>query len=142
MSGGHDPGDGDGGSKSPDVVLVGGPSEDGQGVSILRVRDDRVEAGELRPAAEGKPIVGELVKLTPREEHQRLFDVEVLARGPRATSTDARAPRSVPHKGPPRVASSSYRSGWERIFGSPPELDEAADDAALSKKPLTKTDLN
>jgi hypothetical protein len=116
-------------------VIVGGPSEDGQGVSILRVREDRVEAGELRAATEGKPIVGELVKLTPRAEHQRLFDVEVLARGPRPKPTEA---RGRAHKGPPRVASGSYRSGWDRIFGSPPELVEAAEDAP----PVKKSDLN
>jgi hypothetical protein len=36
------------------------------------------------------------------------------------------------------VASGSYRSGWDRIFGSPPELVEAAEDAP----PVKKSDLN
>ena len=101
-----------------DVIVVGGPSEDGNGVSILRVRDTRVEAGELRNAAPGKPIVGELVKLSPREESDRLFDVEVLAKSPyEAAGAEGATSSGGARKGPAKVASEAYRTGWEDIFG-------------------------
>lgn len=142
MSDGHDPTDGKGGAKSPDVVLVGGPSDDGQGISILRLREDRVQAGELRAVVEGKPIVGELVKLSPRAEHARLFDVEVLATGPRSATLDVGDTRGLGHKGPARVASTSFRSGWDRIFGAQAELEDHADEPAPATKPVKRSDLN
>jgi hypothetical protein len=93
-----------------DVVFVRGPSDDGQGVNILRLRDDRVETGELRAAKDGQPIHGELVKLEQRPEHERLYDVEVLAEAPHA-------PALGPRKGPAKVATEAYRDGWDQIFG-------------------------
>ena len=111
-------------AESPkDVILLGGPSEDGQGVAILRMRDNRVEAGELRTAAPGKPIVGELVRLSRREESERLFDVEVLARSPYMTDSSSKPSPALPaaaalRKGPAKVASDAYRAGWEDVFGS------------------------
>src|SRR5947208_16344794 len=92
------PGDGDDDGKAPavapaepspapaksgeDVVFVHGPTE--HGLQITRLREQRVESGELRTVKEGQPIVGELVKLSQREESERLFNVEVLAKGPAA----------------------------------------------------------
>ncbi|MBL8741844.1 MAG: hypothetical protein JNK04_12140 [Myxococcales bacterium] len=98
-----------------DVVFVRGPSEDGQGVSILRLREDRVETGELRAAKEGQPVHGELVRLEQRPEHERLYDVEVLAEAPKRPAAPAR-------KGPAKVASEAYRDGWDQIFGKSPKL--------------------
>jgi hypothetical protein len=141
MSDGHDPTDGEARSKSPDVVIVGGPSEGGQGVSILRVKDDHVQTGELRAVVEGKPIVGDLVKLSPRAEHARLFDVEVLASGPRPPPPAGGDARGLGHKGPPRVASTSYRSGWERIFGARAELEDQGDEPAAPAN-VKRSDLN
>lgn len=97
-----------------DVVFVRGPSDDGQGVNILRLREDRVEAGELRAAKEGQPLHGELVKLEQRPEHERLYDVEVLAEAPK--------PPASSRKGPAKVASEAYRDGWDQIFGKAPKL--------------------
>ena len=79
------------------------------GFRVIRSREDRIEIGELRPTEHGRPRAGELVKLTQRSEHARLFDVEVLLPGPRG----ADAPRS----GPAQVATDAYRSNWEAIFG-------------------------
>ncbi len=91
-----------------DLLLVGPPTE-GDGWKVLRHREDRLEVGELRPVREGRPLSGDLIKLRPRAEHDRLFDVEVLAELPKAP----RAARS----GPAQVATEAYREGWESIFG-------------------------
>ncbi len=92
-----------------DVVFIHSPVEQGEGFRVIRSREDRLEIGELRPTEHGRPLAGELVKLTQRSEHTRLFDVEVLLPGPRG----ADAPRS----GPAQVATDAYRSNWESIFG-------------------------
>lgn len=97
---------------------MGGPTDDGKGVGIVRLREDRIEAGELRAAKEGQPIVGELIRLAKRPEHERLYDVEVLAKGPLAdTPRASEAARALPHKGPAKVSTEAYREGWELVFG-------------------------
>ncbi len=107
------PSGGAGSEESPgaDVLLVGDAAGPGDAAPVLRLRNGAVEAGELRAAEEGKPILGEVVKLTRRGEHARLFDVEVLARPP-GPSPSTR----LGHKGPARVSSDAYRSGWDAIF--------------------------
>lgn len=92
-----------------DVLFIHSPVEQGEGVRVIRRREDRIEVGELRPAEDGRPLHGELVKLTQREEHERLFNVEVLVKAPQAEA----APRS----GPAQVATDAYRSNWDAIFG-------------------------
>ncbi len=113
-----------------DVLLAVAPTTDGEGASVLRLREGRVETGELRAAREGQPILGELVTLKPRAEHASLYDVEVLASGPVAAR--ARAERSatdeapqrersapaLPHNGPALVNSDAYRDGWDALFGA------------------------
>ncbi len=96
-----------------DVVLVGEPKEGGA-VDVVRLRQDRIEAGELRPVEDGKPLYGELVKLSPRGEHPRLFDVDVLAAAPQRQSDAAERG----HRGPALVNSEAFREGWENVFGS------------------------
>ena len=103
--------DEDGDERPRDVLLVGPPTEGG-GFAVLRERADRLEVGEVRALREGVPITGELVKLRRRPEHERLFDVEVLA--------DVSTTRS----GPAQVASEAYRTGWEAIFGAVPARDD------------------
>jgi hypothetical protein len=93
-----------------DVVFAVGPTSGGEGVRVIRSRDDAIEVGEVRAAKEGQPIVGELVKLSPRKEHERLFDVEVLV--PRAE------PRGAARSGPAQVATAAYRSNWDVIFAA------------------------
>jgi hypothetical protein len=94
----------------PDVVLLHSATEDGKGARVIRLRDETIEAGEVRPLEEGKAIAGEVVKLKPREENQRVCDVEVVQGKPSARPTS---------KGPAQVASSEYRDNWGRIFGPP-----------------------
>lgn len=120
----------DGKSQRPDVVLVHGATDDGKGARVLRLRgtapdaegrDVSIEAGEVRPIEEGKPIAGEVLKLVPRDESGRVCDVEVLVPKPAArTAPDARAVT----KGPAQIATADYRDNWGRIFGKKgePEL--------------------
>lgn len=120
--------DDDGARPGGDVVLVGPRLRDatgdagGDGFAVLRRREDRVELGAIRELREGRPIDGgELVRLRPRPEHGRLFDVEVLAELPRAAGAAA--------GGPPQVANDAYRAGWDAIFGA---LVPAVDDGDLN----------
>jgi len=110
-------------TSAPDVALLGGPTENG-GIHILRMRDGQVELGELRTLEHGKPILGESVRLHPRDDRPGLFDVETLARGPLARRPPQQMqppqPTSVAlaatRKGPAKIATEAYRSGWESIF--------------------------
>ncbi|HEY4121831.1 MAG TPA: hypothetical protein VGM56_28385 [Byssovorax sp.] len=92
-----------------DVLFVGPRSDDGDGYKVVRRRDDAIELGELRAAKEGKPIHGDVVRLSPRPEHERLFDVEVVHGRP--ASAHAKT-----HAGPAQVATDAYRTNWEAIF--------------------------
>jgi len=101
---------------SPDVVLLGPPTADGEGVHVLRAREDRVEAGEVRPLKDGASIHGEVVKLTPRQDTPHVCDVEVRYAPP--ASTGSTTVRTMRGKGPAQVATRDYRNGWEEIFGA------------------------
>lgn len=92
-----------------DLLYVRGPSEDGAGIDVVRVTGDEVSAGQLRAVKDGQPIRGELVKLSPRADSERLFDVETLAKPSELGSRG---------KGPAKVASDAYRDGWDNIFGA------------------------
>jgi hypothetical protein len=99
-----------------DVVLLGGPTDDGEGVRVLRAKGEHIEAGEVRPMKEGKPLLGgEVVKLAPRAEGSRVCDVEVVAK---VTASPPAAKREG--KGPAQIATREYRDSWERIFGRAP----------------------
>ncbi len=95
-------------------MLLGGPTDDGEGVHVLRAREDRLETGEVRPLKEGQPLLsGEVVKLVPRAQ-SRVCDVEVLAKV--GAGNAAKTPAQV---GPAQVATRAYRESWDRIFGEP-----------------------
>jgi hypothetical protein len=102
-------------AKKEDVVFVHGPAEGGEGLRVIRKRDEVIELGELRSVQEGKPLHGELVKLSPREDNKRLFDVEVVV--PREETQSGHAALKA-KSGPAQVASEAYREGWEAIFGA------------------------
>src|SRR5205085_1972036 len=103
-----------------DIAILHGPTEDGEGTRVLRLKSDGIYAGELRPAREGRPIgAGELVRLRPLHERLPICEVEVL-HAP-AQHTPAR-PDEVPEterragNGPARVANESYRRNWNAVF--------------------------
>jgi hypothetical protein len=99
-----------------DVVMMHGATDDGSGARVLRARPGRIEAGEVRPMAEGKPLVpgGEVVRLERRSDAPALFDVHVECEVPPRPKPDSAAPAL---KGPAQVATLAYRESWERVFG-------------------------
>lgn len=102
-----------------DVVVLGAESSDGKGVPVVRLREGQLEVGRVEPLEEGKPILGEVVKLTPRAEAPRVCDVEVqytppAVRRARASSNASEPPRPV--SGPPQVATDEYRKNWDAIW--------------------------
>ena len=98
-----------------DVVLLSGPTADGAGIRVLRAREGRIEAGEVRPLEEGKPLAGEVVTLKARAGAPRVCDVEVhYASKPRARAAAA----DDVGGGPRQVASDAYREQWQKIFGN------------------------
>jgi len=106
--------------KKEDVLFVHSPAESGEGLRVIRKRDETIEVGEIRAVREGQPLHGDLVKLKRRAEHERLFDVEVLAT---REELHAAAP-ALGHAGPARVATNAYRANWEAIFGASDEDDD------------------
>jgi len=110
------PGDAARAAGKTDVVLVHGVTEDGKGLQVIRHRDNRFEAGAVRPLVEGKPIHGELVRLRPRKSCPLVCDVDVEL--PQRASIEA-ATDTHPQgekKGPAQVASDRYRSNWDAIW--------------------------
>ncbi len=70
-----------------------------------------MEAALAQPLAEGRPITGEVISMRQREDLPFLFDV--------TTELDASA-RPAAADGstrPAQVATSSYRKGWDAIWG-------------------------
>ena len=99
------------GSESFDVVMVHGKTEDGEGAKVLRARPGRLDAGEVRPMREGKPLgSGEIVRLERRPDTPALFDVHV--------EHTLEAPAMRGSHGPAQVATPTYRESWERTFGA------------------------
>jgi hypothetical protein len=96
-----------------DVMLLHSPTDDGEGARVLRVKDDSLSVGEVRPVREGEPMnARELVRLRPRDGTPRVCDVETLYEPPRKS-------------GPPKVATRRFREGWDAIFGTrEPATDE------------------
>jgi hypothetical protein len=92
------------------VAIVCGKDE--QGLYILRRRseDAPVEAAVVQPIVEGRPITGEVISMRPRKDIPFLFDAKTELEAP--ASATARAT-----SGPAQVASDSYRSGWDAIWG-------------------------
>lgn len=97
-----------------DVVLLGPPTSDGAGVHVLRARDERIEAGELRNLEEGRAITGEVLALAPRKDNPRVCDVKesFSANAPLAPG----APAQQRGKGPAQVATRAYRDNWDEVF--------------------------
>lgn len=108
-------------SPAQDVALIHGVTPDGEGLQILRARDNRLELGAIRPLREGAPITGEVVTLRPRPNAPALCDVEVQLKAPQAAATDDRqAPRAaLSHPGPAQVATDDYRRNWDAIWSRP-----------------------
>lgn len=114
--------------KTDDVVLVHGRSEDGTALAVIRKQGDSISSGIVRVAEEGKPIVGELVRLRPRDDMPLVCDVEVLHEGRESPRTPES--HATDRHGPSRAATVAYRHGWEAIWG-----DTDPTPAAVPAKP-------
>lgn len=111
------------------MVFVHSKVESGEGFRIIRKRADVIEVGEIRPVQEGKPLTGEMIKLTPRQDHEQIFDVEVLV------SREELGRGALGRAGPAQVATRAYRSNWDAIFGAseePEEPEEPEDPGTLN----------
>ena len=111
-----------------DIAILNGPTEDGQGARVVRIREGEVSAGEIRPVREGESInQSEVVRLKPLDREQRVCEVEVLhaPQGEKAEPADAAAaPRRRNHTpGPVRVSNPTYRKNWSAIFESKNKRD-------------------
>lgn len=95
-----------------DVVLLGPPTADGAGVHVLRAREERLETGELRALAEGRPVTGEIVTLAPRQDNPHICDVKDSYTPPASAALPAKA------KGPAQVATKTYRDNWDEVFAA------------------------
>lgn len=111
-------------SKSDDVALVCGRTDDGKGLHVLRKRGSSLEAGVVQPLEEGKPLHGELVTLRPRGQSP-ICDVEVHYASPAATTAGASLKPAVAASiedetrgHPAQVASDTYRKNWDAIWKS------------------------
>jgi len=94
----------------PDIAILGGPTDDGQGARLLRIRDGQLSAGEIRPVKEGDPITHtEVVRLRPLDAEHRVCEVEVL-------HAPAALPKLATSSGPARVSTPNYRKNWSAIF--------------------------
>jgi hypothetical protein len=111
--------------KPKDFVLVHSPTDDGAGVNVLRARQDRLEVGTMRPLEEGRPIHGEVVKLTPRPEMPMLFEAETAFLGQDTPKQSKQKGKPVAESergtsaGPAQVASDTYRKNWDVIWKRP-----------------------
>ena len=63
----------------------------------------------IQPLADGRPITGEVISMRRRKDLPFLFDAKTEVEAPVATSRTT--------TGPAQVASNSYRSGWDAIWG-------------------------
>jgi hypothetical protein len=96
-------------------------------MNVLRARNDALELGTMRPLEQGRPLHGEIVKLTPRPEQPLLFDAETqfVSPGAAKATSDVAAPTPAPAEprgttaGPAQVASDSYRQNWDAIWKRP-----------------------
>lgn len=88
--------------KQEDFVLLGKEvSEDTRQVLHCKPSDGTAEFGYLSKLKDGQPLDGDIVKLSEREGPG--YRMEYVYRRP--------------SKGPSKVNSASYKSGWENIWG-------------------------
>jgi len=106
-----------------DVALVLGKDADGLHILRRRTEEGPIEAGLLRPMQQGKPIVGEVVTLTPRQDLPMVFDVKTefstsMGRASADPAADEASGDRPALDGPAQVASDAYRKGWDAVWGS------------------------
>ena len=114
------------GPPAGDIALVLGKDADGLHILRRRSQEAPIEAGLLRPMREGKPIVGEVVSLSQRQDFPMVFDVKTEFRSdggelPAEPESGAGAGNRAMLDGPAQVASDAYRRGWDAVWGRGPD---------------------
>jgi len=106
-------------------MLVPGP-EIGNGFRTFsrHLPDHTIVEGVMRPLKHGEPIMsGEVLSVKPRKDGTPVCDVESIDIP--GQSVCANCCHEESHKGPAKVTTRAYRSGWDRIFGGKPEVGQA-----------------
>lgn len=108
-----------------DIAIPLGRAENGN-LRLARIRGTdeaptQVAIGELSPLEEGKPVMGEVVRLKPVEGARHL-NVETVMEDPyKAEKEKARASSGSKTYSFP---STKYQENWGRIFGQKPKPSE------------------
>lgn len=104
--------------KRRDLLMVTGPTEDGQGLRALRKRPDRLEVSELRPIQESRPLTdkSEIVSLFRRAESPIFWDVETAYSTKENDDKPNDTVGAPSHAGPPRFTNAAYRRNWGKVF--------------------------
>lgn len=102
-----------------DLITFGPDLGDGSRPFFRHRPDHTLETGISRAVTDGQPMNmnegGSLVKLTPVEDAS-MYEVETLYEH-RTSGQEG--------KGPAKVNSNAYRSGWDSIFGAKKTVGEA-----------------
>lgn len=95
-----------------DLLQITGVTQYGDYSYVRQRPNDEMEVGLLRNPQEGKPMNSPLAMKAVNETG--LYEVEELVSGTLA-----------PSKGPAKVNSDEFRTGWDRIFGGPKTVGQA-----------------
>src|SRR5512137_2075986 len=108
-------------------MLVPGPDlGNGMRTFSRHMPDHTVVEGVMRPLKEGEPIMsGGVFALKPRRDGTPICDVEPIDIPGQPEEAPCSCCQEGGQKGPARVATRAYRSGWDRIFGGKPEVGQA-----------------
>lgn len=88
-----------------DYVLIGDKvSDSAQQALLFKPENQTVEIGIIQKPVEGKPLDGDLIKLSERDGPG--YDIDYVYKHPRFTPTGR----------PAKVNSKKYLSGWEKIW--------------------------
>jgi len=89
--------------RSRDTIFIT-ESDGRKGNVAIRCRDGKLlDAGYIRQLEEGKPIIGQAIRLHPRDGSNE-YDVEYLTE------------EMSQSKGPAKVNNRAYRDNWDEIF--------------------------
>ena len=97
---------------SGDELVAGPEIGNGSRLFVRHTADHKVMAGVMSPVREGQPLMPGAFNLEPIEGTDR-FKVEDL---PSMPVPRMEAAAAAP-KGPAKVNSAAYKSGWDNVFG-------------------------
>lgn len=86
-----------------DFVVMGPKLENGDIMAVRHTADHQLLEGVVRPLQDGRPITGELVEITHRNDN--IYNISPISLGEKTSD------------GPAMVNSAAYQSGWDNIFG-------------------------